>query len=52
MRGGWWLVVVFLELNGLEVNAAEDDYEQLVLQVAQGTVDKQAIATFFRTHTG
>lgn len=50
-RVGAVAAIVFLELNGLEVDAPEDEYELLVLQVAQSTVDKQAIASFFRAHT-
>lgn len=50
-RVGAVAAIVFLELNGLEVNASEDEYEQLVLQIAQGTGDKQAAASFFRAHT-
>ena len=39
---------VFLQLNGLQLTASEDDYEQLVLSVAQGHVGKSTIAEFFR----
>lgn len=50
-RVGAVAAIVFLELNGREVNASEEEYEELVLQVAQGTGDKPTIASFFRAHT-
>jgi death-on-curing protein len=50
-RVGAVAAIVFVELNGREVNAAEDDYEQLVLDVVQGLTDKQAIASFFHAST-
>jgi death-on-curing protein len=49
-RVGAVAAVVFLELNGVELVAPEDEYEQLVLQVARGLAEKPAIANFFRTH--
>lgn len=51
-RVGAVAAIVFLELNGLELTAREEEYEQLVLQAAQGLADKTAIANFFRHHAG
>lgn len=47
-RVGAVAAIVFLEMNGVEISAAEDEYERLVLQVVQGTARKQEIAAFFR----
>jgi death-on-curing protein len=38
---------VFLKLNGLHLIASEDEYEKIVLGVAEGKIDKTAIAGFF-----
>jgi death on curing protein len=51
-RVGAVATIVFLELNGVEMTAPEDDYEQIVLQAAQGLADKKVIANFFRAHAG
>lgn len=42
---------VFLEVNGLQVTADEDEFEKLVLDAAQGLVTKEQIADFFRRNT-
>lgn len=42
---------VFLEINGLEVIADEDEFEKLVLDAAQSLVDKKSIAKFFKKNT-
>jgi death-on-curing protein len=42
--------VIFLDLNGLEIVADENEFEALVLEVAQGESSKEAIATFLRTN--
>jgi death-on-curing protein len=43
--------VMFLEANGLHFVADEDEFADLVLNVARGTADKAAIAAFFRDQT-
>jgi death on curing protein len=40
--------VVFLELNGHELDLPLDEAEQLVLGVAEGKVEKEEVARFFR----
>jgi death-on-curing protein len=40
--------IVFLFLNGIEVDADEKDLERIVLGVAEGKVGKDAVAEFFR----
>ncbi|HTB22185.1 MAG TPA: type II toxin-antitoxin system death-on-curing family toxin [bacterium] len=42
---------VFLEVNGLEVTADEDEFEKFVLDAAQSLVTKEQIADFFRNNT-
>ncbi|MGH7200796.1 MAG: type II toxin-antitoxin system death-on-curing family toxin [Planctomycetaceae bacterium] len=42
---------VFLQLNGLTLNAAEEDYEDLVMATARGEMSKSTIAEFFRDNT-
>jgi death-on-curing protein len=43
--------VMFLEANGLRFVADQDEFADLVLNVARGVADKQAIAAFFRAQT-
>lgn len=50
-RAGAVAAIVFLDINGVEVTAPEEDYERLVLEAAQGAMDKQGIASFFRMHS-
>lgn len=42
---------VFLEVNGLEVTADEDEFEKFFLDAAQSLVTKEQIAEFFRNNT-
>jgi len=42
---------VFLEVNGLEFIANEDEFEKLVLDAAQSLVTKDHIAAFFQKNT-
>jgi death-on-curing protein len=43
--------VVFLMMNGIEVNADEDSFEKMVRSAAEGKTDKAAIARFFRDNS-
>jgi death on curing protein len=43
-RLGWYATVVFLGLNGVRVDAPEDDRFDLVMAVAAGTVDREKIS--------
>ncbi len=49
-RVGAVAAVVFLELNGVETGASEDEFEALVWEVARGQSEKARIAEFFRHH--
>ena len=50
-RTGAVAAVVFLLLNGIELNADEESFEKLVRSVAEGKTDKAKIAEFFRNNT-
>jgi death on curing protein len=47
-RTGAVTSVVFLMMNGIELEADEDAFDKLVLSVAEGKTDKSTIARFFR----
>lgn len=49
-RTGAATALVFLEMNGVDVEADEDALVALVLDVAQGRADKARIAAFFRAN--
>jgi death-on-curing protein len=50
-RTGAVSAIVFLIMNGMELNADEDSFEKIVVSVAEGKIDKAAIAQFFRKST-
>lgn len=41
--------LTFLDLNGFDVDASEDEFYALVIGVAEGRVSKAAIAVFFES---
>jgi death on curing protein len=43
-RLAWLAAIVFLDLNGYTVELADDDAFQLVMDVAEGTLDVEGIA--------
>jgi death on curing protein len=49
-RTGAVAALVFVSLNDLEVDADEDSFEKMVLDVAAGKADKSAVVEFFRRH--
>lgn len=49
-RAGAASALVFLDLHGIEVNSTDDELYDLVIGVAKGTTDKQAVAGFLRAH--
>ena len=51
-RTGAVAAIVFLSLNGIELEADEAQLEKLVLDVAQGKVGKNSVAEFFRNNAG
>ena len=50
-RTGAVAALVFLEINGILVNAPENDLEHLVRKVATGHMDKEGIAIFLKSHS-
>ncbi len=50
-RAGLAAALAFLGLNGFRVTTDNDTLTDLVLNVAQGKVDKTAIAKFLRQHS-
>ncbi len=42
--------LVFLALNGIEVDAGEDEFYALVIGVSEGRVSKSAVAVFLSDH--
>ena len=51
-RVGATATAVFLTLNSVELDAPEDEFEALVMAVAKGESDKDAVAGFLRRHIG
>ena len=49
-RTGAVAAVVFLLMNGKEIQADEDSFENIVRSVAEGKADKATIAEYFRRH--
>ncbi len=50
-RVGFVASYVFLRINGIQVTASDEAYEEITLDTAQGKVDKPQIAVFFKKHS-
>lgn len=50
-RVGAVTALVFLELNGFDFDAPEDDFAEMVLAVARGELGKADVAVFIRRFT-
>lgn len=50
-RTGAASALVFLTMNGLNLTATEEEFYDVVIEVADGRLDKSQIAEFFREHT-
>jgi len=50
-RVGAVTALVFLELNGFDFDAPEDDFAEMVLAVARGELGKPDVAVFIRRFT-
>lgn len=50
-RTGAVSALVFLDMNGVEILAEEDDFEALVTGVAAGAIEKEQIAAFLETNS-
>jgi len=51
-RVGAGAASVFLKMNGIELNATEPEFGDLVLAVAQGKADQAVVGEFIRAHIG
>ena len=49
-RTGALAAFVFLEMNKVEFDAEESQYEKQVFALARGEIDKAAVTEFFREH--
>ena len=49
-RTGAVTALVFLDLNGVEVDAPEGSLYDMTMNVANGRADKKQIAEYFRSH--
>lgn len=50
-RAGAVAAYAFLSLNKISLEADENEFEEMVLSVAEGNADKKAIAEFFRKNS-
>ena len=50
-RTGAVASLVFLSLNDIEIDADEEEFEKNVIGVAEGKIDKAAVAEFFRNNS-
>jgi death-on-curing protein len=50
-RTGAVASLVFLSLNGIGIEANEEEFEKTVSGVAEGKIDKAAVAEFFRKNS-
>jgi death-on-curing protein len=50
-RTGAVASLVFLSLNGIELEADEEEFERAVLGVAEGKISNAAVAEFFRNNS-
>ena len=50
-RTGAVAAFVFLQINGIDLQADEHEFERLVLETAEGKADKEKIAAFFRLNS-
>ena len=49
-RGAVSAALTFLDMNGVEIEADEDEFYDLVIGVAEGRVSKAAVAVFLEEH--
>lgn len=50
-RTGYASALVFLEANNIRIAFEKEDYENLVLGLAKGSMEKDKITLFFKNHT-
>lgn len=50
-RTGMMCALIFLDMNGRELKDVQNLLEELVVETAQGKVDKREISQFFQEHS-
>jgi death-on-curing protein len=50
-RTGTVAAVIFLDINGIELNVNEQIFEEMVISVAEGKASKSTVANFFRNNS-
>jgi death on curing protein len=50
-RTGAVAAVVFFTMNGMDLDASEESFEEMVYSVADGKIDKSEITQFFKNNT-
>jgi death-on-curing protein len=50
-RTGTVAAVIFLDINGIELNVNEQIFEEMVISVAEGKASKSSVANFFRNNS-
>ena len=50
-RVGAMAALIFLDMNGFEIDASDEDFTAMVLKVASGEMMKSEISLFLRQHT-
>lgn len=50
-RIGLFVMLVFLEINGLKISATDQDIIEIGLSVANGKTDYEALLNWIKTHT-
>ncbi len=50
-RVGAMAALIFLDLNGVDFNASDEDFTDMVLRVASGTMSKAEVTLFLQTHS-
>lgn len=48
-RTGAFAACIFLNVNGVALDFSEEEFEALVMDVAEGKANKQQIAKFFQS---
>lgn len=49
-RTAWVMARLFLKLNGAQLTCAKDEAVRMMLALAAGEIDEQAVAEWFRAH--
>ena len=50
-RTGAMAALVFLDINGIDFNSSDEDFTDMVMQVASGKMRKPEIAGFLKSHS-